>query len=582
MLGSPALAPTSSPPPSPVIASAAGSTTPRIYGLVPSAILHQPLAGPKVYQPLPARMEGLQSMPSPKGGFHSMPSSPSLRTVPRTGSSPYASATAMAAITSSPLLLPSAWQQFQFQDEDEESERLAAVGDLAKEISNVFRMSPALRPVKSSSASVRSMKSIKAPSLRVIQPRTPESTPPLQPTASAPEDHEDDPDSHSDHHDLVTFIHPDDHLEETHEDVDNVDYSDEEDDKHHDAATDRGVKDGQKSEEHPAQPAPQLDLNQTKQAMLAVDRLKRKSYRFIKILGSGAQGSVSLRLHTPTGALVALKSIPTYLSAVDTDVRASFRREVAILNMARDHPNVIRLLDCWEARTKCYQVFDVCSGGDVDSGLPGASGPLREDRAAWLLSGITDALRHLHALGVLHRDVRPANVLLRRPVTGQETREEMRRVAVLSDFGISTLAPLSGRLALPPGSRPFHIAPEVLAGARFTWSSDCWGLGYVFARVVLGRAVEEGEWVAMMRGQGGFGGKGWGVLSREGRDALMGLLELKGKRLRAGEVLHGEWMTKWGCAFKEGQAEEMPVIDEGEEVTEGSVAAVVEETKQNN
>ncbi|KAI8847253.1 kinase-like domain-containing protein [Chytridium lagenaria] len=113
------------------------------------------------------------------------------------------------------------------------------------------------------------------------------------------------------------------------------------------------------------------------------------------------------------------ESIATSISPA---IRTSYRREVAILRSTSTHPTIIRLLDAWESRTEVYQVFNVCTGGDLSTGLPG---PLKEDLGVAMMGVLSDAVRFVHELGVLHRDIRPANVFLRRAVTGGETREEV-------------------------------------------------------------------------------------------------------------------------------------------------------------
>ncbi|KAJ1552848.1 hypothetical protein HK405_009815, partial [Cladochytrium tenue] len=174
-------------------------------------------------------------------------------------------------------------------------------------------------------------------------------------------------------------------------------------------------------------------------------RDKRQLYRYLKTLGVGVQGTVSLRLHVPTRAVVALKTMNTALSQVDADVRQSYRREVAILRMAAVHPNVIRLLDCWEGRNKVYQVFELAGGGDLETAFHGVAAS--EAEAVRLLAPVVDAVRFLHDMRVLHRDVRPANVMLRRPLSGSESLQELQSIPILGDFGIATFESHSGRLA---------------------------------------------------------------------------------------------------------------------------------------
>ncbi|KAJ3267124.1 hypothetical protein HDU77_005326 [Chytriomyces hyalinus] len=212
---------------------------------------------------------------------------------------------------------------------------------------------------------------------------------------------------------------------------------------------------------------------------------KLKQYKFIKVIGAGAQGTVSLRLHSPTSSLRALKSIPTSGSPVDSHVVESFRREVQILQECRKHPNVIRLLEAWESQYTVYQAFDVMNGGDAS--MEGAFDAVREPESARLIAPIADALRYLHSKSIIHRDTRPANIFLRRAITGHESLRELETIPVLADFGIANYTRNSGRLGAPFPEIPAHIAPEILDGARFTTASDAYGLGYYALHMLLRR-----------------------------------------------------------------------------------------------
>ncbi|KAJ3058567.1 Serine/threonine-protein kinase dclk3, partial [Podochytrium sp. JEL0797] len=224
-------------------------------------------------------------------------------------------------------------------------------------------------------------------------------------------------------------------------------------------------------------------------------------------------------------------------------VRESFRREVEFLRLCRPHPNIIRLIDSWESMHTVYQVFDVCNGGDA--AVEGAFRGVNEERAVRLIAPIADALRYLHRRQILHRDVRPANIFLRRSITGHETLRELEHIPVLADFGIANYTKNSGRLAAPFPETPPHIAPEIIGGARFTTASDCYGLGYYSMHMLLHRqpALEDvrysGEIVAP--------GTGWDGMSEVGKRAV-GMLLFKDPKVRttASEFCACEWVVAQG------------------------------------
>ncbi|KAI8618594.1 kinase-like domain-containing protein [Chytriomyces sp. MP71] len=267
-----------------------------------------------------------------------------------------------------------------------------------------------------------------------------------------------------------------------------------------------------------------------------------QEYKFIKVLGAGAQGTVSLRLHVPTSSLRALKSIPTSGSTVDSHVVDSFRREVQILQEVRRHPNVIRLIDAFESQYTVYQVFDVCTGGDAS--MDGVFNNVWEAEAVRLIAPIADALRYLHGKGIIHRDTRPANIFLRRAITGHESLRELEQIPVLADFGIANYMRNSGRLGAPFPETPAHIAPEILDGARFTTASDCYGLGFYALHVFLRRPprvvdvrapleIEDSESAAWMK------------CSQGGKEAVAGLLNSDPwLRTSASGFCTGRWVAE--------------------------------------
>ncbi|KAJ3394703.1 hypothetical protein HDU84_006846 [Entophlyctis sp. JEL0112] len=266
-----------------------------------------------------------------------------------------------------------------------------------------------------------------------------------------------------------------------------------------------------------------------------------KEYKYIKLLGAGAQGTVTLRLHLPTSSIRALKSIPTAPSAVDSHVRESFRREVEILTACRQHPNIIRLIDSWESISTVYQVFDVMNGGDAS--MDGVFSHIGEEKAVRLIAPIADALRFLHKNSILHRDVRPANIFLRRSITGHEMPRELETIPVLADFGIANYSKNSGRLAAPFPVTPAHIAPEILAGARFTKASDCYGLGYYAMHLLLHKQPT----VSDVRDTAAIADRHWLQLSQSGKMAISMLLYPDPSvRLTAAEFCDGDWVSSHG------------------------------------
>lgn len=193
-------------------------------------------------------------------------------------------------------------------------------------------------------------------------------------------------------------------------------------------------------------------------------------YRVLAPLGSGGMGTV-YRAVDADGVTVALKLLHPHLTA-DPDARARLAREVANLRKVR-HPGVARVLDAEIDSTEAFVVTELVPGTDLATRVR-ERGPLPGPELVELAEGLRSALARVHALGVLHRDLTPGNVMIPGPV--------------LIDFGIAQDATDErvtsvGLVAGTPG----YLAPEVLDGAEPSAAADWWGWAAVVAFAATGR-----------------------------------------------------------------------------------------------
>ncbi len=191
-------------------------------------------------------------------------------------------------------------------------------------------------------------------------------------------------------------------------------------------------------------------------------------------LGEGGMGTVYAARQEGTGALRALKVLD--LTAAP-DRLARFQREAEAMARVDDHPHVVRVFGAGTDAGLAYLVLELVPGGDLASRFAEA-GPLDPDVACGLVEPLCGALAHLHARGILHRDLKPQNVLL--DADGRPR---------LADFGLAAItgAEALTRTGAIVGS-PAYMAPEQVGGrAGVDARTDVYGLGAVLYELLTGR-----------------------------------------------------------------------------------------------
>ncbi|CAK0816049.1 unnamed protein product [Prorocentrum cordatum] len=171
-------------------------------------------------------------------------------------------------------------------------------------------------------------------------------------------------------------------------------------------------------------------------------------YRVLQILGRGSFGVVLLAEDPLQAQRVAMKVVPCdHLDAAAADrAREAALAEAQLLQRLR-HPHVVSCLDvCWDAgRSVVWIALDYMNGGDlqsvIDSRRNSHEPPPDAGFVRRVLSAIGSALRFVHSQGVLHRDVKPSNVLLASSGTGAGSRplSLVQAEIKLADFGISKI-----------------------------------------------------------------------------------------------------------------------------------------------
>jgi hypothetical protein len=202
-------------------------------------------------------------------------------------------------------------------------------------------------------------------------------------------------------------------------------------------------------------------------------------YRIGELLGSGGMGAVYLAEHLTLRTNVALKVLRPDL-AQDPDFRERFLRE-ARSAASLDHPNIVPVYDAGEGGGSLFIAMRYVEGTDL-ARIFGAEGELDPARAIAILRQVAEALDEAHRNGLVHRDVKPANILVAAP-TATRTGER----AYLTDFGLVKPAADPGLTGggMFIGTRDY-VAPELLMSNDADARADQYGLACVLFQALTG------------------------------------------------------------------------------------------------
>ena len=206
-------------------------------------------------------------------------------------------------------------------------------------------------------------------------------------------------------------------------------------------------------------------------AALHQESLVLGRYRALRPLGSGGSGSVWLVRDEHAGRDVALKIVPR-----EGKAGARAEREVEAATRLR-HPNCLRALALHRDAGHVYVAYPYVSGHTMREHLRGAG--LDDMRAVETAAQVLEALAHAHSKGVVHRDVKPSNIIL---------AESEGVSARLLDFGLAQIDRADALTAVGdvPGTLGY-IAPERLAGAEASGAADVWSVGVLLWEALAGR-----------------------------------------------------------------------------------------------
>src|SRR5687768_7488833 len=217
-------------------------------------------------------------------------------------------------------------------------------------------------------------------------------------------------------------------------------------------------------------------------------------YEILAPIGAGGMGEVYKARDTRLDRTVAVKVLPSHIAARE-DVRARFEREARAVS-SLNHPHICSLFDVGQQDGVDYIVLEHLEGETLFDRLQ--RGPLPLDQALKYAMQIADAVDRAHRSGVVHRDLKPGNIML--------TRDG----AKVLDFGLAKTAPKSAAdgatmtMALTSEGTvlgtPQYMSPEQISGSEADERSDIFAFGCVLYEMVTGKRAFDGKTKASVIG----------------------------------------------------------------------------------
>ena len=207
---------------------------------------------------------------------------------------------------------------------------------------------------------------------------------------------------------------------------------------------------------------------------LTTGQILQNRYQILAILGKGGMGIVYQAYDPVLQRTVAIKVLPPQLT-LDAEFVARFQRE-AIASANLRHANIVTVYDVGQQAGEYFIIMEYLEGTTLEQVLANG-GPMSMAQASKIVTQIASALDHAHSRGIVHRDVKPSNVML----DGQDR-------AVLMDFGLVRAGEGFGptRSSIVIGT-PEYMAPEQVMGQAIDRRTDIYAFGVVIYEMLSGK-----------------------------------------------------------------------------------------------
>ncbi|XP_021888701.1 phosphoenolpyruvate carboxylase kinase 2-like [Carica papaya] len=274
---------------------------------------------------------------------------------------------------------------------------------------------------------------------------------------------------------------------------------------------------------------------------MALCEALNEKYQLCEEIGRGRFGTVSRCFCPISNEFFACKIIDKRVLTDPID-RECLENEPKIMALLTPHPNIVQIHDMYDTDDALFIVMDLCDPVTIFDRVA-AAGPLCEAESSMYMKQILQAVAHCHRYGVVHRDVKPDNVLL--DFRGGSVR--------LCDFGSADWLGVSGerRLTGLVGT-PYYVAPEVVMGREYDEKVDVWSAGVVLYTMLAGIPPFYGDtageiFEAVLRGNLRFPPKLFRSVSAEAKDLLRKMIcKDASRRLSAEQALRHPWIVNGG------------------------------------
>ena len=197
-------------------------------------------------------------------------------------------------------------------------------------------------------------------------------------------------------------------------------------------------------------------------------------------IGHGSFATVYRAAHRQTNQTLAVKAV--LRKRLNKKLMTNLEAEIHILQRL-DHPNVVALHDVQTTENNIYIVMEFCPGGDLHT-LIKHNGPQSELQAQRYMSQLANGIRYLRLHNLVHRDLKPQNLLL--------TTLQPDAVLKIADFGFARYVQQQDMAETLCGS-PLYMAPEILRSHKYDAKADLWSVGTILHELITGKPPYSGS-----------------------------------------------------------------------------------------